>query len=106
MREVFGRMKDGEGNESSVGCTGLVGALEGAVEASLEAADALRFEKNFSSRSRPLAMVIVLMWRRMLEACKLDIRKVSCRCATQGRDLKQLTRERGCAVDERPTVMM
>lgn len=58
MREVFGRMKDGEGNESSAGWTGLVGALEGAVDASLEAADVLRFEKNFSSLSSPLAMVI------------------------------------------------
>lgn len=75
-------MKDGEGNESSVGCTGLVGALDGAVDVSLEAADALRFEKNFSSRSKPLAMLSVLMWRRLLRACKLTIRVVSCRCAT------------------------
>jgi len=63
-------MKEGEGNESSVACVGLAGALEGALDASLgdtlDAAEALRFEKNFSSRSRPFAIANV--WaRRMVQ---------------------------------------
>lgn len=81
MREVFGRMKEGEGNESSVGCVGLAGALEGALDASLgdtlDAAEALRFEKNFSSLSRPLAIANVWAGRVMLETRELSVHMVS-----------------------------
>lgn len=68
IREVFGRINEGEGNERSneSGATGLLGAVEGAVDELLDAVEVvvtLRFEvKNLSNRSKPFAMIESVSW--------------------------------------------
>jgi hypothetical protein len=59
MRVFLGRMKEGEGKcSSSRGSTGLLGAVDGAVDVSFETTETFRLEvKNLSSRSNPLVMM-------------------------------------------------
>lgn len=54
MRDVFGLMKEGDGNCISIGVVGLLGSLEGAEDA----VEALRFPKKRSIRSRPVAIAM------------------------------------------------
>jgi hypothetical protein len=63
-------MKDGDGNDCSVeGSVGLPGILDGAVDGSVDTAEALRFaEKNLSNRSNPLAMAVLCSAGELAEA--------------------------------------